>query len=104
MPFLLAEILNFQGSTHLIGVGSLSYYHVKALRKKACEIPETSVAATQKQEVVQIPLWETESHPDTVPVSSPSVCLEMQGIRIEIHEQAGADVIRNTLLALRQLC
>ena len=76
---------------------STFYYHVKALRKKACEIPETSVAATQKQEVVQIPLWETESHPDTVPVSSPSVCLEMQGIRIEIHEQAGADVIRNTL-------
>ena len=24
MPFLLAEILNFQGSTHLNGVGSLS--------------------------------------------------------------------------------
>ena len=24
MPFLLVEILNFQGSTHLIGVGSLS--------------------------------------------------------------------------------
>lgn len=24
MPYLLAEILNFQGSTHLIGVGSLS--------------------------------------------------------------------------------
>ena len=24
MPFLLAEILNFQGSTHRIGVGSLS--------------------------------------------------------------------------------
>lgn len=29
MPFLLAEILNFQGSSHLIGVGSLSFllYH-----------------------------------------------------------------------------
>ena len=25
MPFLLAEILNFQGSTPLIGVGSFSY-------------------------------------------------------------------------------
>ena len=25
MPFLLAEILNFQGTAHLIGVGSLSY-------------------------------------------------------------------------------
>ena len=24
MPFLLAEILNFQGTVHLIGVGSLS--------------------------------------------------------------------------------
>ena len=29
MPFLLAEILDFQGSAHLIGVGSLSmlYYN-----------------------------------------------------------------------------
>ena len=27
LPFLLAEILNFQGSTHRIGVGSLSYKH-----------------------------------------------------------------------------
>ena len=27
MPFLLAEILNFQGSTHRIGVGSFSKLH-----------------------------------------------------------------------------
>ena len=27
MPFLLAEILNFQGSTHHIGVGSFSYLY-----------------------------------------------------------------------------
>ena len=84
---------------------STFYYHVKALRREEpVRFRKLLFAATQKQEVVQIPLWETESHPDTVPVSSPSVCLEMQGIRIEIHEQAGADVIRNTLLALRQLC
>ena len=31
MPFLLAEILNFQGSTHRIGVGSFSYYSLSAL-------------------------------------------------------------------------
>ena len=74
---------------------STFYYHVRALRKKAW----------QKQEVVQIPLWEMEQHPsDTTALHTPSICLEMQGIRIEIHEQAGADVIRNTLLALRQLC
>ena len=29
MPFLLAEILNFQGSTHHIGVGSFSYVIIK---------------------------------------------------------------------------
>ena len=29
MPFLLAEILNFQGSTHRIGVGSFSYLYEK---------------------------------------------------------------------------
>ena len=84
---------------------STFYYHVRALRKKACEVPETVGIIAQKQEVVQIPLWETEPQaPDTVSASAPSVCLEMQGFRVEIHEQAGADVIRNTLLALRQLC
>lgn len=31
MPFLLAEILNFQGSTHLIGVGSLSILYLNSV-------------------------------------------------------------------------
>lgn len=67
--------------------------------------PEAVNAAAQKQEVVQIPLRGMEQHAsDTVALHRPSICLEMQGIRIEIHEQAGTDVIRNTLLALRQLC
>ena len=84
---------------------STFYYHVRALRKKACEIPEAVDAAAQKQEVVRIPLWEMEQHTsDTAAFHMPSICLEMQGIRIEIHEQAGTDIIRNTLLALRQLC
>ena len=30
MPFLLAEILNFQGLAHLIGVGSFSYLRIHA--------------------------------------------------------------------------
>lgn len=84
---------------------STFYYHVRALRKKACEVPEAVNVAVQKQEVVQVPLWEMEQHTsDPVSLPLPSICLEMQGIRIEIHEQAGADVIRNTLIALRQLC
>ena len=84
---------------------STFYYHVRALRKKACEVPKVADTAAQKQEVVQIPHWEMEQHPsDTAALHTPSICLEMQGIRIDIHEQAGADVIRNTLLTLRQLC
>ena len=35
---------------------STFYYHVLALRKKACEDPESVDAVMQKQEVVQIPL------------------------------------------------
>ena len=81
------------------------YYHVRALRNKACEIPETADISRQKQEVVRIPLWEEGPQvPDGISVHSPSICLQMQGIRVEIHEHAGADVIRNTLLALHQLC
>ena len=34
MPFLLAEILNFQGLTHHIGVGSFSYLHNTAALKQ----------------------------------------------------------------------
>ena len=84
---------------------STFYYHVRALRKKAYKVPEVANIITQKQEVVQIPLREIESQgSDNVSASISSVCLEMQGIRIEIHEQAGADVLRNMLLALRQLC
>ena len=34
MPFLLAEILNFQGSTHRIGVGSFSKIFIRLLCRK----------------------------------------------------------------------
>ena len=84
---------------------STFYYHIRALRKKACAVSEAANTSAQKQEVVQIPLWEKEQNPSApFALSVPSVCLEIQGICVEIHEQAGADVIRNTLLALRQLC
>ena len=51
---------------------STFYYHVRALRKKACEVPEAVDAVAQKQEVVQIPLWEMEQHPsDTTALHTP---------------------------------
>ena len=42
---------------------STFYYHIRALRKKACEIPAAADTAVQKQEVVQLPLWKTEQYP-----------------------------------------
>ena len=39
MPFLLAEILNFQGSTHHIGVGSFSNVYYKADAKRSDKVP-----------------------------------------------------------------
>ena len=38
MPFLLAEILDFQGSAHLIGVGSLSYVIIYKAGEEYVEI------------------------------------------------------------------
>ena len=46
LPFLLAEILNFQGSTHRIGVGSLSYKH-KDLYNKHVRIKYTMLLYRQ---------------------------------------------------------
>ena len=43
-------------------------------------------AAAQKQEVVQIPLWEREQHSDTVALHTPSICLEMQGMPDQIEK------------------
>ena len=41
---------------------STFYYYVRTLRKKACEIPGAVDATTQKQKVVQIPLWEKKQY------------------------------------------
>lgn len=50
MPFLLAEILNFQGSTHLIGVGSLSKLLIDKGMKKGnlCEGTDLSSSIMAK--------------------------------------------------------
>ena len=53
---------------------STFYYHVRTLRKKACEVLEAVDATAQKQEVVKIPLWERGQHSDTVALHTPSTC------------------------------
>jgi len=57
MPFLLAEILNFQGSTHLIGVGSLSYhYYTRRIwgHSKNYDLTiDTSIGAEAVEEIIR---------------------------------------------------
>lgn len=55
---------------------STFYYHIRALRKRDCEVPEAVDAAAQKQEVVQIPLGEMEQHTSgNVALHMSSICL-----------------------------
>ena len=86
------------------------YYHVKQLRKKACDIPaSTFFGVAEKQEVVPLIINDlplpinnspaAESHSDEV-----AVRLTIQGVTIEITNQATQSVIKNALSALRYRC
>ena len=72
------------------------YYHVKKLRKKACEIPERNQLCTvETQEVVPLVIEDTAidvpstTHQETIN-SSPALRLNVNGITIEINNSAEA--------------
>ena len=55
MPFLLAEILNFQGSTHRIGVGSFSnliykYAILRCKEKQFENLDKSDILAYRRQD------------------------------------------------------
>ena len=86
------------------------YYHVKKLREKACEIPKPQhVCRNDVQEVVPLIVEEPTA---VVSVEEPvnavndtvAVRLTMQGVSVEIANNATQEVIKNTLTALRFLC
>lgn len=83
---------------------STFYYHIKALRKKACEIPAASNAIEQHQEIV--PLDFANEPPTNIPVASsiPAVRMSLNGIQIDIMNQADESVILHTIRALQMLC
>ncbi len=85
------------------------YYHVKQLRKKACEIPpNTRSTKNDIQEVVPLIIEEANAVSKSVPVKSAAdsiaVRLSIQGISLEITNTATQEIIQNTLSALRFLC
>lgn len=85
------------------------YYHVKRLRMKACEIPENTYSSRNDiQEVVPLVVEERSpaiAESSTISTSEDiAVRLNVQGICVEITNNASQTVIQNTLAALRFLC
>ena len=93
---------------------STFYYHVKQLRKKACELPEAAkrTSTAEFQEVVPVFFKEERSVP-TPPIetvvsevsdNTVAVRLKIHGICVEIANSASQVIIQNTLSALQNLC
>ena len=90
------------------------YYHVKQLRKKACDIPENSFSRQRNDVQEVVPLFMDET-PSVVANNNPleqsditdntvAVRLSIQGISVEIANNATQEVIKNTISALQFLC
>ncbi|MEG0722135.1 MAG: IS66 family insertion sequence element accessory protein TnpB [Lachnospiraceae bacterium] len=90
------------------------YYHVKQLRKKACDIPKNSFSRQRNDVQEIVPLFMDEA-PSIMTNNNPSasssitgntaaVRLSIQGITVEITNSATQEVIKNTISALLFLC
>ncbi len=90
------------------------YYHVKQLRKKACDIPENSFSRQRNdvQEVVPLFMDETPSvmannnplEQSDITDNTVAVRLSIHGISVEIANNATQEVIKNTISVLQFLC
>lgn len=88
------------------------YYHVKQLRKKACEIPENSYnRVSHPQEIVPLVLEEMPlSKSRSVILESDALSneialrLTVQGVTLEVTNQATQELIQNVIAALQYLC
>ena len=90
------------------------YYHVKQLRKKACDIPENSFSRQRNDVQEVVPLFMDEipsimtnntlSASSCIADNTAAVRLNIQGITVEIGNSATQEVIKNTISALQFLC
>ena len=88
------------------------YYHVKQLRKKACEIPENSYnRVSHSQEIVPLVLEEMPlSKSRSVILESDALSneialrLTVQGVTLEVTNQATQELIQNVIAALQYSC
>lgn len=92
---------------------STFYYHLRRLRKKACEIPAPSTSLVHtNQEVVQVcfesPAAAVDEHPvlklSSAESSQAAIHLEFHGFHLAITNSAASETIINTISALQKLC
>lgn len=103
-----------------IAVSTL-YYHIKSLRKSACDVPSPRKLNTAKplQEVVPVKIVEdyqpdgADPHEqDTVSgevgfsglISEPAATVDIRGMHLTISNSATEGCIRNIFTALKDLC
>lgn len=90
------------------------YYHIRRLRKKACDIPANSKSASlEHHEIVKlqfddpaVPVHDqsVQNPSNPSPDSSPAIRLNFRGCCIEVLNSAANGTIVNTLAALQSLC
>lgn len=87
------------------------YYHIRSLRKKACEIPTKmeSHEPCKTQEVVCLSIQQEPSagpFPQIYPEQQDAAALfvDLHGIRITISNHAAPDTILSTIRALDGIC
>ena len=83
---------------------STFYYHQNRIRRETCTIPESSGKNTIPviQDIVQLKV-KNEQYRE-IPETLPSITVNVQGIKIEITNQADPLIITATLQALVNIC
>jgi len=86
------------------------YYNAKKLRNQACKLAVSTGRTTTEvdHEVVRVTLLDEEPAPIAesvlAEVELPAICLQMNGVRMDINNHAQASLIAVTLQTLKQLC
>lgn len=86
------------------------YYNAKKLRNQDCELPVATGRTTAEvnHEVVRVTLFEEEpmttAESILAEVELPAICLQMNGVHVNINNHAQASLIVTTLQTLKQLC
>ncbi len=89
---------------------STFYYHVRRLKKEACELPTSARKCTvpMEQEVVQLNFETIDESAYEMETSesfaTPAITLRINNVHLHISNSANATVISNTIQALQQLC